>query len=160
MLSLCLAAGWAYRVWWVPVGTEKPFNRAAFEQVVHAVLSGSLRPDAKGIVVLPPSQASLTVTGRVYVYRGDSGKALIFFPSWLGRQRRFQDDNWVSGYLYDAGSSVVQQPGEANGWSEIHPPKYSAPWDAARNADIEPHAVPFLTTHRYSRNWFAIEAFP
>jgi hypothetical protein len=159
-LLVCGTLVSTYVYWTRPLGAPKPFRGVEFRRIVTAIAAGSIRPDSRGVVVLPPSQASLTSTGRAYVYRGDEGKPLILFPSWVGRERMYQDDSWFSGYLYDAGSSVTRQSGDANGWSTIRPPACVPPWKAADDADVVADPAPVLTLRRLDANWFEIEELP
>jgi hypothetical protein len=73
---------------------EVPSKPPDFAPAVAELMSGRLRPDEYGIVVLPPRYASLTKTGRAFVERKKNGQVLIFFPTWgLGREG-------YRGYLY------------------------------------------------------------
>ena len=61
---------------------EVPSKPSDFAPVVADVMSGRLRPDRCGGVVLPRRYSSLTKTGRAIVERKKNGQVLIFFPTW------------------------------------------------------------------------------
>jgi hypothetical protein len=66
---------------------EVPSKPPDFAPVVADLMSGQLRPDSRGFVVLPRRYSSLTKTGRAIVERRKNGLVLIFFPTWgLGRE--------------------------------------------------------------------------
>ena len=104
-LACLIAMGFAYCC---PLGWPKPFRQTAFDRVVGQIQNGALRPDRQGVVTLPRDVASLSATGRVYVRRSPSGRLVVFFPSWVGRDTLLISslddcgDNWLEGYIYDS----------------------------------------------------------
>lgn len=79
--------------------TALSFRRVQFEEIVTAIQTGTLLPDARGIVVLPAKWADLTKDGKVYVTRDSHGIRFILLPA-------FQAGVWFSsnsnfaGYVY------------------------------------------------------------
>jgi hypothetical protein len=92
---VCLALYWSCArlldIMWI---SERPSQPPDFAPVVADLMSGRLRPDSRGIVVLPGRYSSLTRGGRAYYQRKNNGLVLILFPTWRGR------DLDLRGYLY------------------------------------------------------------
>jgi hypothetical protein len=65
--------------------SELPSKPTDFAPVVADLMSGRLRPDGHGIVVLPRRYSSLTRGGQANYLRKNNGLVLILFPTWRGR---------------------------------------------------------------------------
>jgi hypothetical protein len=146
LLFLGIAIVWFLCLW--PLGTPKPFDRRNFDQVVAAIRSGSLLPNARGVVVLPEPWAHLTATGKVYVTHGHKSALVVFFPSWVGRSTRLINplditgDHWLEGYVYDGGANT----------SEVLAPPAVPPWSAVNDTRSELRLLPHRTT--LAGRWF------
>ena len=73
------------------------FNDPAMSRAVEWVQENE-GASREGAISLPPSLASVSVTGKAYVTNG-----IIFFPSWIGRITLLpglfdSDADWVEGY--------------------------------------------------------------
>lgn len=80
-----------------------PFRQADAERIVAAVRSGALRPDARGMVILPPALRGTTKNGRVYVTYAAHGQTLVLFPTFLA-------GGWFSTVSNFAGDVYVVRP--------------------------------------------------
>jgi hypothetical protein len=91
----CLAVYWSCArlldMMWI---SERPSKSADFAPVVADLMTGRLRPDRRGIVVLPGRYSSLTRGGWAYYLRKPNGLVLILFPTWRARGAD------LKGYLY------------------------------------------------------------
>jgi hypothetical protein len=68
------------------------------QQVADQVLAGKLRPDAAGIVTLPPQCRGMTEDGKLYVTRQPGGGTWILFVCWRGKGSNLE------GYLFTSPS--------------------------------------------------------
>jgi hypothetical protein len=131
---------------------EKPFREREFEEVLAGISAGKSKPDPRGVVALSGKASGLTINGRVYVTRGEAGRLLVFFPSWIGRQELVNPvdpgDNWVEGYLFD--SSGV-------GGGPISAPGYAPPWRVRTDSGVQTICVdPY---QQLGRHWFHVAPF-
>lgn len=149
-----------------PLGQPKAFQEVAFDRVVDRIRSGSLRPDRRGVVVLPGRLASLSATGRVYVRRWPNGRLIVFFPSWVGRQSLLvgvpgrPGDNWLQGYVYDSrpesrkhlGAKAAKDESEDDYPFVLGPPR-NPPWRAIhdRRAELRDDLEPL---QRLDEHWW------
>ncbi len=68
---------------WSQDTKQAPIPQATTNQVVAAIQSGTLKPDAKGVIILPVSLASASQNGKVYVTRNGPGATIVLFPEFL-----------------------------------------------------------------------------
>jgi len=125
LLSLALAAALL-----VPLGRRVPFRPAdsgsgggngdggggTHAEAVARIRDGRLVPGPGGLVALPPRLAGLSATGFAYCARDERGRRLVFFPSWVGRERLlgpFQDDLWLEGFLFAEAEAQAEAQAEA-----------------------------------------------
>jgi hypothetical protein len=77
-----------------PALREIPFRKEEAQKIVTGVINHTLPADRSGRVKLPPSLASASKDGGVYVTRKRNGQILILFPTWQGKGGN------VRGYLF------------------------------------------------------------
>jgi hypothetical protein len=124
------------------------FDRVECAKIASPVASGRLKPDAAGVVVLPPGLPRATIDGRVYVTRKGSGRLFVLFPMQWG----FHDAD-MEGYLYSSRplSKADVQADPAGRWPDIITVtgptpglgKYAGP-------------VPYTITKKVDPNWYAV----
>jgi hypothetical protein len=90
---LALRLSWALLLY-VTGLYEVSSKPADFAPVVADLMSGRLRPDSHGNVVLPRRYSSLTRGGQANYLRKNNGLVLILFPTWRGKGPDLR------GYLY------------------------------------------------------------
>jgi hypothetical protein len=96
---------------------EGSFNQREAEKVAAAVITGTLKPDAGGVVDLPDRWTSVSRRGRIYVTRKEDGLFLALFPTWRGKgsnlrgylfsNRPLTDNDTIEG-RYKEGSSRLE----------------------------------------------------
>jgi hypothetical protein len=84
------------------------FRRAEATQIVDALQSGTLKPDANGIVTLPNQWRDVAKDGRVYVTRDKTGIAEVLFATYRNAIGTGTDADF-GGYIY---SRAVLQAGD------------------------------------------------
>ena len=68
---------------WYQDTTEIAFQPSTANQVILAIQSGQLKPDAKGIVILPPALAKVSKNGKAYVTKNGPGATIILIPDFV-----------------------------------------------------------------------------
>jgi hypothetical protein len=85
-----------YQFFTSPVLREVPFRKEEAQKIVTGVRNGTLSADRTGRIILPPSLASTTKDGKVYVTHKENGLLLILFPTWQGKGAN------MHGYLFSS----------------------------------------------------------
>ena len=88
---------------WTQDPRELPFRRPEAEQVVAAIQTGTLRANARGVIVLPARWQDVTKDGRVYVTADGRGGMQILFPTYLAGVPYSQVSNF-EGHVYSSRS--------------------------------------------------------
>jgi hypothetical protein len=149
-----------------PLGQPKPFEQAAFGRVVAKIQRGTLRPDRQGVVTLPRDLVSLSATGRAYVTRWPSGRLVVFFPSWVGRDTLLinladcSGDNWLEGYIYDS-LPWSYKPSGTNADKDDAPDLFAPPGEPFWKAVHDGRAERRLLCHRekITEHWCSADIF-
>jgi hypothetical protein len=135
-----------------PFGFEKPFRQPEFNQVITLLQSGKLKPDARGLVILPDEFSSLTATGKVYVTPAEKGRLIVFFPSWVGRQSLYNPvtpgDYWIEGYLYDSAKEET---------NTINAPDFTPPWKARASRGVM--SITVVRDKKLTDHWYHVAPF-
>jgi len=83
---------------------EKRFSTRSARAVVTQVVNHTLVPSASGLLKLPPSMASISEDGNVYVTIDAAGTTWMLFPTWRGK-----GDN-LAAYVYHSTPAAGPPP--------------------------------------------------
>jgi hypothetical protein len=82
---------------WMFARRSIPGHAESYLRIVGEINAGRLKPDGRGMIVLPPSFHGETARDVVYSDRRPGGRLFVLFPTWYGRG----DD--IEGYVYVRG---------------------------------------------------------
>lgn len=135
--------------------TEIPFHQGEAEQVVQALQTGTLHPDAQGIVVLPRRWADVAKDGRVYVTQDTHGISIVLFPTfraagWFNPEGNFEGD------IYCHAPSDVDPPLHGQeGLVNLVGPRPASSWNILNGAWTAARQYAYVTD-RVGPNWYAV----
>lgn len=138
--------GWVYS----PVR----FDQRRMDDAVRWVRS-HYRPGAGPIVVLPPSLAGVSVTGRAYVTDG-----LVFIPTWIGDRWRYDPDrvdaSWLEGFVHSE-KPIKIDPHDPFG--VIYVPAQCRREDAKKNTGSGDREMNFQDPVDRGKHWYPVDSF-
>ena len=73
---------------------------AAREKIAQDLQTGKLKPDAQGVVRLPPDSANASIGGRAFITTNRTGSSWVLLRTWRGKGANLE------GYLYAPGQPL------------------------------------------------------